>query len=321
VANTAGVVLLSLCSALAFATSSSLKHVSAGQVPNAQRMDTSALLRFIRATLSHPLWLGAIGADVVGLTLQLLALHLGALSLVQPLLISGLLFALLLRRHPGPRRYRVPRDHAPPRHQRGLRGHFSHGHGRELGWAVTLTVALAAFVLLVHTKNQIRHPVDRAPATAAAVIGLVLAGTCVMLGRRQRSAGRSAATIGIAVGAVYAGTAALLKAVTDIAVRAPLALLTSWQLYAVVVLGALGLLLNQLAFQAGPLTASLPAISTVDPLLSIVVGVWIYDERIRTGAAADISLVILLLAMGIAIIGLSRSTALAEDSSFRADPT
>jgi len=42
------------------------------------------------ATLSHPLWLSGIGADVVGLSLQILASHFGPLGVVQPLMISGL---------------------------------------------------------------------------------------------------------------------------------------------------------------------------------------------------------------------------------------
>ncbi len=74
----------SLASAFAFAMSSSLKHVSAGQVPDAQDLGARSLGRFIRATLAHPLWLGGIGADVVGLSLQVLTLHLGALVVVQP---------------------------------------------------------------------------------------------------------------------------------------------------------------------------------------------------------------------------------------------
>ena len=85
------------------------------------------------------------------------------------------------------------------------------------------------------------------------------------------------------MGAIYAATAALLKALSDIAVRSPLHILISWQLYVVIALGAVGLLLNQLAFQAGPITASLPATASVDPLLSIVIGVAVYDERIHRG--------------------------------------
>jgi len=278
------VLVLSLGAALAFATSSSLKHVSAGQVPDAQDLSPRSVGRFVRATLAHPLWLGGVVADVLGLTLQILALHFGALGVVQPLLISGLLFALILRRGT-----QLP-------------------SGRELGWGLLLTLSLAGFLLLAGTAHQPVHPetADRGPAVAAAIAGVVLAGTCVLLGRRFRHGGRSAALLGIAVGAIYAATAALLKSLTDIALHGPIPLFTSWQLYAVIITGAGGLLLNQLAFQAGPLAASLPAISTVDPLASIVLGVVVYDEQIRHRLAQGFGLGALLLALGVAVIQLSR---------------
>jgi hypothetical protein len=85
------------------------------------------------------------------------------------------------------------------------------------------------------------------------------------------------------------------------------ALFSSWQLYAVVVIGATGLLLNQLAFQAGPLTAALPATATVDPLMSIVVGVVVYDEHVRRGAGGGVVLALLVILLGIAVIQLARN--------------
>lgn len=292
------VVLITLAAALAFAVSTSLKHVSAGQVPDAQDLHPSKLMHFILATLAHPLWLGGVGADVVGLSLQILALHLGALSVVQPLLVSGLLFALLIRQ----------------RHEHNITG-------REIAWAVVLTVALAGFFWLGRPANPSVHgTVDRVPAVAAAAIGLVLALVCVLLGRRLRHGGRSAALLGVAVGMIYAAVAALLKAVTDIALNGPIVVLGSWQPYAVVVLGATGLLLNQLAFQAGPLTASLPAISTVDPLLSIALGILVYDEQIHRGPAGGAVLVLMLLLMGTASIQLARAEGIHEQLASRSDP-
>ncbi len=278
------VVAVSLCSAFAFAVSSSLKHASAGQVPDALDLAPSALVRFIRATLAHPLWLGGVVADLVGLTLQITALHLGALSLVQPLMISGLLFALLLR------------------HRRaGL-------NAREIGWASVLTLALIAFVALTGTLHA--APVataDRIPAVIAALIGLAIVATCIVVVRCRRSTAQSAAILGIAVGATYATTAALLKTATQIATGNPWALFSSWQLYAVLALGAMGLVLSQLAFQAGPLSASLPATATVDPLLSVVIGVVIYDEQIRHGTRAGLTLVALLVILGVAVVQLVRA--------------
>jgi hypothetical protein len=283
------VVALTLASAFAFAVSTNLKHVSATQVatqvPDLPHYRARAVGRFVRASLAHPLWLGGIAADVVGLGLQVLALHLGALAVVQPLLVSGLLFALLLRRREG----------------RPV-------SSREVAWAIVLASCLVAFLFLVGTANGAspHEAPDRLPALAAGAAGILVAIICLVLAHRLRPAANSAALIGIAVGVTYAASASLLKAVTDIALRGPVAVLTSWQVYAVVIVGVIGLLLNQLAFQAGPLTASLPAIATVDPLLSIVVGVLIYDEHIRRGPWSGTGLFALMLLLAAAVIELGK---------------
>jgi drug/metabolite transporter (DMT)-like permease len=281
------VVALSLGSALAFALSSTLKHISASDAPDGQTLHPRQLRTFIRATLSHPLWLGGIACDVLGLSLQILALDRGALTIVQPLLVTGLVFALILRQR------------------------FEHHQitRRQVSWAMALSGALAGFLLLA-TNGTSAAPLksaDRLPAIGAGIVGAILAAACVEIGRRQRSEGRSAALLGVAVGLVYTATAALLKALTATAVRDPLHVLVSWQLYVVIALGATGLLLNQLAFQAGPITASLPATASVDPLLSIVVGVFVYDEPIRRGPGGGSVLIALIVLLGGAAIQLTRS--------------
>lgn len=278
------VVVLSLSSAFAYAVSTNLKHSSAGQVPDAGRLRARALARFVTATLSHRLWLAGIVTDAIGLSLQVVALHLGALALVQPLLISGLLFTLLLRRRQG----------------RPVTG-------AEVRWALVLTGCLVAFLFLAGTAPAAGgEGPDRLPAGVAAAAGVGLALACLILAHRRRPAADAAALIGVAVGIVYAATAALLKGLTDRAVHGPVAALTSWQLYAVIVVGAIGLLLSQLAFQAGPLTASLPAIATVDPLLSIVVGVLVYDEHIHRGPWSGLGLVLLMVLLGASVIELGK---------------
>lgn len=278
------VVVLSLGSAFAFAISTNLKHSSAAQVPDASRMRIGALARFAAATLSHRLWLAGIVTDAIGLSLQVLALHLGALAVVQPLLISGLLFSLLLRRRQG----------------RPVTG-------AEVRWALVLTGCLIGFLSLVGANPGVGDEgPDRLPAVVAAVAGVALALTCLVLAHRRRPAADAAALMGVAVGVVYAATAALLKGLTDRAVHGPVAALTSWQLYAVVVVGAIGLFLSQLAFQAGPLTASLPAMATVDPLLSIVVGVLVYDEHIHRGPWSGLGLVALIALLGVSVIQLGK---------------
>ena len=281
------VILLSLGAACAFALSSSLKHVSAGEAPDAQSFKPGQVGTFVMATVRHRKWLIGIACDVVGLALQIVALHQGALAVVQPLLVSGLLFALLFRS-------------------------FHDNHrltARQMVWALALTAALAGFLVLAGTATTVvvHETADRLPAVVAFVSGAIFSLACVALGRRMRSEGRSAALMGIAVGVIYAATAALLKGISDIAARHPLHLLVSWQLYLVVVLGAVGLLLNQLAFQAGPITASLPATATVDPLVSIAIGVLVYDEHIRRGVGNGLMLLALLAVLGTAVIQLART--------------
>jgi hypothetical protein len=278
------VVVLSLGSALAFAVSTNLKHSSAAQVPDVGGLRVGAVARFVAATLSHRLWLAGLLADAIGLGLQIVALHLGALAVVQPLLISGLLFSLLLRRRRGRR-----------------------VTGAEVRWALVLTGCLIAFLSFAGTDPAAGGDgPDRLPAVVAATAGVALSLACLLLAHRRRPAADAAALIGVAVGVVYAATAALLKGLTDRAVHGPVAALTSWQLYTVVVVGAIGLFLSQLAFQAGPLTASLPAIATVDPLLSIVVGVLVYDEHIHRGPWSGLGLVVLMTLLGASVIQLGK---------------
>jgi hypothetical protein len=289
--------ILSLTAAFVFALSSSLKHVSARKLPDAQTMRFGRLAGFARATIAHPLWLAGIACDAVALTLQAWALHIGALAVVQPLLASSLVFAVMLRQ---------------------LHAHH-HITRREIGWTIVLSAALGVFlaVAAAGNTNMIGEKADRAPAVVSAAVGLVLAATCVELGRRQRHAGRTAALLGIAVGVIYAGAAAVLKAVTNIIARHPVSVLLSWQLYALVLLGAAGLLLNQLAFQAGPIIASLPATATVDPLLSIAVGVLVYDEHIRSGPGSGAALAGMLLVLGVAAIQLARDTPAGDEKALQ----
>jgi hypothetical protein len=278
------VILVSLAAALAFAVASYLKHRSAEGIPAAGD-GVTPVITLARHTVKDPIWLVAIVADTTGVGLQVAALRLGALSVVQPLLVTTVIFALLLRH----RLYRrVP--------------------ARDFAWAGVAATALIGFLLLAGTVRQHRSSAaDRLPAVIAVLVGLVLAVGCVFLARTTSTRGRSAALLGIAVGFIYAGDAALLKTLTSLATHGITVVATSWQLWTLLGAGTVGLLLNQLAFQAGPITASLPALSTVDPLASIAIGVAVYDEPIRHGLFASCGLTAALLVLGVAIIQLART--------------
>ncbi|PZS39514.1 MAG: hypothetical protein DLM62_07890 [Pseudonocardiales bacterium] len=251
--------LAAVAAAVAFAVAATLGHRSAGEVPDAQGLGPRQMVGFIRASLAHPYWLGGIAVGAVGLGLQAVALYGGALAVVQPLLVLGVLVALPLQRR--------------LRHERI--------HRSELGWALALVTGLAGFLLVATVGVPATHATaDRGPAIAAGLLALGAATGCVVLAR-ARPGTTAAAALGTATGIAFAGIAALIKSCTILLSHGLLALVSGWQLYALLGAGVVGLLLNQLSFQAGPLSASLPAITVIDPLVAVVIGVVVYDENLR----------------------------------------
>ena len=290
------VVAASLGSAAFFSVSTALRHRSAGKMPRVHHFRPNELLGFAAATLRHPLWLGGILADVGGLGLQVLALHIGALTVVQPLLASAVLFALIV-------------------------GHWVAGtriSRRELVLGAALVLSVAGFLIVSGAATAQADRTDRLLASLAAATALIVVAGCVITSRRatRRKLGsrRAAALLGVAVGTIYAGTAALIKASTNLAQHGPAALLTSWQLYALLAAGAVGLFLAQIAFQAGPLAASLPATATTDPLVSVLLGVVVYDERLRSGAVPLLLSLLCLALMSAAVALLSQVRVVVEES-------
>jgi drug/metabolite transporter (DMT)-like permease len=83
------------------------------------------------------------------------------------------------------------------------------------------------------------------------------------------------------------------------------ALLTDWPIYALAIVGPLGFLLNENAFQSGTLIAPVLSIITVcDPVVSVALG-WLWLGERLSGTPAGIVgeiLSLLLMAVGIIVI-------------------
>jgi hypothetical protein len=84
-------------------------------------------------------------------------------------------------------------------------------------------------------------------------------------------------------------------------------LVESWPLYALIAVGAFSIVVTQLAYQAGPLSSSLPTIMTVDALVSLIIGASVFDEGFRNGAADLLGEAAGLALMLVACVGLTRS--------------
>ncbi|WP_250281586.1 MULTISPECIES: DMT family transporter [unclassified Frankia] len=270
-------VPVALASATCFACASALQHRAASQEPLHQVLDPRLLFRLTR----RPLWLAGGIADVAGLGLQTLALGLGALTVVQVLLVSGLFLA-------------VPLEAAFERRR---------PRRRDLAVAALAATGLAVFLLAATPGDGVSEPSSLAWLLTVAVVGPVVAAT-VGFARRARAL-RRATYLGLATGITYGMTAGLLKACAERLSADPSSLLTGWQLYALVGIGAAGFILNQNAFQ-DRLAAPLVAITLADPALSMIIGVAVFHERVTVDTPR---VAVLLLAAAAVTAGTGLVTA------------
>jgi hypothetical protein len=95
----------------------------------------------------------------------------------------------------------------------------------------------------------------------------------------------------------------------------PSAVVSAWSLYVLLAAGAVTMLLASHALAAGPLAASQPGFTILDPLSASLLGVFLFGEHIRTDAAA---LTGEALALAVVIAGaaaLSRSSLVASENA------
>ena len=211
--------------------------------------------RFVRYLVTNPLWLFGWIALAAAFVFQALALHNGNMSVVQPLLVTELVFALVLRRlwiHQGIRAV--------------------------TWWAAALTcVTLAVFIAMSEPTAGTAAPTGGHWVTAVVATGGVAAGLA-LLGARG-SPRRRAAFLGAATSVLWALVATFIKATTDSLTKFGVGgMFAHWPVYALAATGLAAELLNQAALHVGPLSVSQPLIVIVDPIVSIALSVWVYGE-------------------------------------------
>lgn len=280
-------VLLALLAALAYAAASVLQQRAARAVPEENALRPSLLLRLIR----RPMWLAGTAADWSGFGLQALALGLGSILVVQPLLCAGLLFALPIG---------------------------AAWEGRRLGrpeWvaAVALSAGLAVFLIIGDPTEGKDFASTRAWVTAIALLGPVMV-VCVVAAMRTRNTAR-AVLLSLATVVLYSMTAVITKSAVVELGEGLDAFVTSWEPYVGVVTAVVALLLNQSAFQAGELEASLPILTVVEPILGSILGILMLDEQLSaTGALEWIAVVLSALVAIAAVVALARAAARIESA-------
>ena len=231
-----------------------LQQYAARQEPESRFLS----LRILTDLLRKPRWLIGIACMVGGQLLAAWSLGHLELTLVEPLLTTYLLFALLL---------------AVPMSKQAM-------HWTEVVGALILCAGVALLSLSRSTKPIGLSFGSFSHWPAAAIIAGI-AFVAVQTGQRTRGPARATLT-GLAAGLVFGIQDALTRQTLEIVHGHPLSVLfTSWPPYCLLGAGIVGLWLMQNAFSAGPLHASLPAIAAGEPVAGIVLGIVVFGDRIQ----------------------------------------
>ncbi|HYJ57682.1 MAG TPA: DMT family transporter [Mycobacterium sp.] len=243
-----------------------------------------------KTLIRRPLWWAGTGSAVAGFVFQALALINGSLLLVQPILVSALLFALPLS--------------ARMAHRRVTRG--------EWGWALLLTAALAVFVVLAKA-NPGDYEASLSTSAVVAVVCTAAVSACVLVATRIVGWAR-AVLLAVAVGVLFGVVAVLTKLVMHVLTHEGVAaVLTTPVLYLLVLLGVVAMLLQQSAFHAGSLQTSVPTMLVLEPVIAVLLGAVVLGEQLDVGRWDAVAIAVSTLAMVAGTIALGRDEGAYEE--------
>ncbi|ABG99008.1 conserved hypothetical protein [Rhodococcus jostii RHA1] len=271
-------IVCALIAALLFACASVAQQSAASAVPE----DAALMTTLLRS----PRWWAGFVGDGGGYAMQAVALALGSVLVVQPLLVTALLFAL------------------------PLSAKFSGYRLSRTTWALAVALAVALAIFLV-IGDPTEGNIDAPFREWVLPLGILLAVVAVAAaaGISKIDPGWRALLLGGAGGILYGVAVAFTKYVVELVPRGLWAVLSSWQAWALVAAGLVGVYLQQRGFQVGPLSASLPALTIAEPLAAVFLGMTVLDERLRVAGPGLVVVGCAVAVMLVATIGLSRSQA------------
>jgi drug/metabolite transporter (DMT)-like permease len=247
-------------------------------------VDVWLLFRLAR----RPVWLLGVASMILGFVFQVAALHYGALALVQPILALELLFVF------------------------GYMAIMSRTVRRR-DWlaAAAMSSGLGLFLFAASPHGGRQH----APPSLWLLAGLltlavVLAGLSLAFGLKRRiarSESQRAAILGALTGISWGFVAAVIKEFSYHLDGGITNVFTNWSVYVLIGAGAASLLLASHALAAGPLAASQPGFTILDPLAASLLGLFLFGEHFQA-ATEDLALEALALALLVAgVSALSHS--------------
>ncbi|HEU5265977.1 MAG TPA: DMT family transporter [Jatrophihabitans sp.] len=246
-------------------------------------------LRLLFDLVRSPTWLLGFFGLVSSFVLQAVALGLGQLSAVETIITLEVPLTLLV----------ASRVFATPLGRTEWTG------------ILVMTAGMIALIGILSPQPGDEIDVSHGTYVAAGVGTAATITVLVVLGQRGGSLWRTAC-LGAAAGTSFGLTATLIKA-TIAAGQADGVqdVLRTWQTYGAIAFGVLGLVLVQWALHTGPLLAAQPGFTLMDPLVSILWGVLVFNETTRSGLWL-IPATLGAIAIGIGVLVLAHSPLLAS---------
>jgi len=264
--------ILALIAAALFAVAAALQQKGALNEGEVSLRRPLTLVRLLRQTW----WLVGTAALFAGWAFQAAALDRGRVAIVQPLLVTTVVFAL-------PLGYYLTAQHVGR---------------REILGAVVIVVGLMLFTVFGDPAGGRDNAPTAEWVAAIAVIGIGSAAAIVFGGRG--GVAMRAGVYGAVAGAMFGLAATLTKPVLDALHESLQTVLHDWQLYALAVAGGLGFVLQQVSLGTGRLAPSVATVSVANPVVSVLLAVILLQERL---ARPTWHVVVALVGLGLALAG------------------
>jgi hypothetical protein len=271
-------LLCALGAALGFAISSPLQHHAAGAAPAG-----GGALRLLGHLVRQPRWLVGQVLALMSFCLHAYALHVGVLALVQPIVVSGIIFAVPIRA--------ALSRHLPPR--------------GEVVAVVITAVGLATLLVAAGNMSNNGIPPNHGLALVLTIALVALATTAYLLVGHAQTAAARAGLCGITAGLLFGLVSCMVKLTLDLLGGGTPPPLSFWPIPTLVLLGLSGVAVNQRAYRLGALSASMPILNIVNVGVALTLGLLVFHEVPAHTPAALMGQLFALACISFGLIKLS----------------
>lgn len=285
--NTALAILTMLLSAAMYALSFVLQHKGTQQAIGIDTEGASGEQGSagVKTLIRNPNWLFGVILFVLSFVVHLVALSFGSVTIVQPLIVTELVFI-------------------PP-----FAALISHARVSAKDWVAIIAVCVGLAVFIAVARPTEGDQVPGAAQWVAAIGGtVILMGALMAVGRSQAPAVR-ATLFGLAAGLVNALLALLAKGAFASDMTGVSDVLTEPLVWLTALVGLASIAVVALAFRSGPITASTPAMISVNPIVSALAAMWLFGETIVFTPVSALLILVSIVVVIVGVYSLSRSTA------------